>query len=333
MAFESELDRLRAENEALRKALKAINAITLPHVGKSVPKGVVLDFFDLPTEIRDQILEYCVVVGTVIIRPPGVLKRHDMRQNRPDAREPLLQHAETQLFCVSKVMRNQAAKIYLARNKFVVLPTRGEHIPLYYIPSGARAGWRYVRRLSITLDCRALAGHFRPRFNSIWASYDTAELSDVQRKDLARHVNHQIRLQGHKSVISAAHQYWRNIFHAITGKFTRLEYLEINMQIAGDPDLEHRLAADVFRARGTLRKGTLFGSWLKTKEVKFYGGGTGPISYSSDDGESDGDFDPLVEIKKEDDDDESEIDVNEVETRRLRCDWCSEIMDLQAHAI
>ncbi|KAK6437932.1 hypothetical protein LTR95_005868 [Oleoguttula sp. CCFEE 5521] len=321
MAFESELDRLRAENEALRKALKAINAITLPHVGKSVPKGAVLDFFDSPTEIRDQILGYCVVVGTVIIRPPGVLKRHDMRQNRPDAREPLLQHAETQLFCVSKVMRNQAAKIYLARNKCVVLPTRGEHIPLYYIPSGARAGWRYVRRLSITLDCRALAGHFRPRFNSIWAGYDTAELSDVQRKDLARHVKHQIRLEGHKSVISAAHQYWRNIFHAITGKFTRLEYLEINMQTTGDPDLEHRLAADVFRvhvagystadmlAAHPMRRIDILGTWnvterhiirelLKTKEVKFYGGGTGPISYSSDDGESDGDFDPLVEIKE-----------------------------------
>nr|OQO25558.1 hypothetical protein B0A51_07522 [Rachicladosporium sp. CCFEE 5018] len=352
--LERMMKKLQLENKQLKKVLKSINALSQPYVPRKVRRHEAFDFFDLPTELRDEILEYCVVVGDVIIRPPDAIKLEEMRSPDDDYYGLSLQHAqtpqaETQLFCVSKGMRDQAAKIYFSRNTFIILPTPNQYSPLKWMPCGDNQDLlQHVRRISIALDYRALSDYWKAKRKRLYAAHSVRSLPEAERSTVRRRLNTVMYREGHKAAVSATHHHWRSMLFDITENLVNLEDLEINVQNAYCPDRFHRLAADIFRVHvagyttadmlaahpvqqikilGTLdvTERHAIRTLLDTKEVKFYGEQYGPPSKAMlreypnrewwcDDGTQ------IVE------DAGAEVDKDEVVNRRLDCRVCYDNM-------
>ncbi|KAK5695937.1 hypothetical protein LTR97_008357 [Elasticomyces elasticus] len=111
---QDEIARLRNENQQLRLALDQALEIAKPLLQPKPPSCTTSHFLDLPKELRLSIYEYLVVPGTITIRFREDRRKRDQRYDK--IIEP--SYAETQLFLVSKQVKDEALPVYYAFNKF-----------------------------------------------------------------------------------------------------------------------------------------------------------------------------------------------------------------------
>lgn len=150
--------RLRAENEKLRN-------LAFTHTSEDKDgNGTATEVFrllELPKEIRLLIYEYAVVPGTITLRFDATAEdsaTNGERYNGIDA--PI--YGDTQLFCVSKQIKEEALPLYLAKNLFIWPVVNTSYLQLYTFPDGVIYGSnasKYLRHLSISFDYRGIDAH------------------------------------------------------------------------------------------------------------------------------------------------------------------------------
>ena len=149
--------KFRAENVALRTQARLLGDAT---VNGQVPNAIQhsFRFLDLPKELRLQIYEWLVVPGTITLRLRFDMCCQDERY--PDGYVLTPTYAETQLFLVSKQVKNEALPLYLSKNLFICpagwqsfLTTEGVDGTLKYFNYGGMTE-NHLRRLSIAFDVR-----------------------------------------------------------------------------------------------------------------------------------------------------------------------------------
>lgn len=113
-------------------------------------------FLDLPVELRDIIYDLCLVRGKVFLRP-----RPDYDLRYSDYK--IFLKPEWQLLQVSHRVRNEAAKVLLSKNHFVVSNDSTFQYYFYSNRLQIKAHYslknltrRYLRSVSITMDSRNL---------------------------------------------------------------------------------------------------------------------------------------------------------------------------------
>lgn len=151
-----ENEELRIENEQLRARVELFT-----HETSGGKESNLLSqpfwFMDLHKEIRLEIYEYLLVPGVITLRHSDGVYDEDERYAELE-NTPI--YAETQLFLVSKQVKDGSLPLYLSRNLFIVPPGRQSWIcaqALYDSPNHVIYGStsaQLFRRLSIAFDLR-----------------------------------------------------------------------------------------------------------------------------------------------------------------------------------
>ncbi|KAK5732831.1 hypothetical protein LTR17_010249 [Elasticomyces elasticus] len=112
---QDEIARLRNENQQLRIALDhALDIAKHLLLQPKPPTCTKSHFLDLPKELRLSIYEYLVVPGTITIRFNEDRRERDQRYDTITGPS----YGETQLFLVSKQVKDESLSLYYASNKF-----------------------------------------------------------------------------------------------------------------------------------------------------------------------------------------------------------------------
>ncbi|KAK4950880.1 hypothetical protein LTR10_010873 [Elasticomyces elasticus] len=113
---QDEIARLRNENQQLRLALDhALEVAKCLLLQPKPPSCTKSHFLNLPKELRLSIYEYLVVPGTITIRFNKDRRERDQRYDT--IAEP--SYGETQLFLVSKQVKDEALPLYYLSNRFI----------------------------------------------------------------------------------------------------------------------------------------------------------------------------------------------------------------------
>ncbi|KAK5678619.1 hypothetical protein LTS10_009063 [Elasticomyces elasticus] len=161
---QDEIARLRNENEQLRLALNhALEVAKCLLLQPKPPSCTKSHFLELPKELRLIIYEYLVVPGTITIRFNEERREYDQRYDT--ITEP--SYGETQLFLVSKQIKDESLPLYYAANNFfchglsvhdmVTQAYSGNSFSRHIYGANIR---EHVRSLSIAVDMRDTSFEF-----------------------------------------------------------------------------------------------------------------------------------------------------------------------------
>ncbi|KAK5719262.1 hypothetical protein LTR15_007785 [Elasticomyces elasticus] len=161
---QDEIARLRNENQQLRLALDhALEVAKCLLLQPKPPSCTKSHFLDLPKELRLIIYEYLIVPGTITIRFSEDRRERDQRYDT--ITEP--SYGETQLFLVSKQIKDESLPLYHAANNFFC-----HGLSVHYMVAQAYSGnsfsrhiygtniREHVRSLSIAVDMRDTSFEF-----------------------------------------------------------------------------------------------------------------------------------------------------------------------------
>lgn len=230
--LQQEIAVLRAELQALRSTTQ----LRAPHSISRAGNEQAFDFLKLPRELRNQIYEFCVVVGEVRVGDYKWLQRPDMRYNHPKGAK-----AEVSLFTVNKQIRLEALEGFLSKNH-LVLPNAAMS------PNGFRNGYarhipgspgrslvrKYLRSISIPFDFRSVTEDCQGEYPTNFAPDDDTHAVD----DWVMHVHDYFAFQLSQNSVWA--------LTSIVIHFRQLRRLQINLQNATCRLGCHRLIVTIF---------------------------------------------------------------------------------------
>lgn len=248
------LQELQQEIAALRAELQALRSTTqlrAPHSISCAGHEQAFDFLKLPRELRNQVYEFCVVVGEVRVGDHEWLQRPDIRYNHPKGAK-----AEVSLFTVNKQIRLEALEVFLSKNH-LVLPNAAMSLNGFrngytrHIPGspGRSLVQKYLRSISIPFDFRSIIEESDSEYST--SDDDTRAVVD---KVMHRHDDFASQLS-HSSLWALT---------SIIIHFRQLRSLQVNLQNATCCLGCHRLIVMIFNASGMKAR---LESWISEETI------------------------------------------------------------------
>lgn len=250
------VQRLQAENAALRDELQALRSVT--QLQASAPDSGtrhIFDFLGLPRELRDAIYELCVVVGEVRINRRGSLEEFDMRYY--GRRDP---KAAVQLFRVNKQIRSEALELYLSKNHFVVPAacSTGTCDPFRYIPGDVDGlASQYLRSISISVDGSD---------NSMFAAriFDEGRCAKFRRDNGGMGENVHLGAY-HEETVGEQSEFLPLILESVFSRENQVQRLQINLEWAMCALGCHRLVEwMIYGEQGPISQGAVIEEWAES---------------------------------------------------------------------